>query len=247
MSGTVRSLKAVYSRSQKSSEQLAATASAALPSSAAPDVYYDSDSSSNDLKALLARSDIDLVLIVLPITIQPQVILAALEAGKHVLSEKPVAADVRRGLDLLETYNSTYKFKGLVWRVAENFEAEPVFQRAAKLVKTEDAIGKISTFKVSSVGYIDETSKYYNTPWRTIPDVRSLYHMITSGANALHDTVSRRFLGELKELVYVYCCAHMSCGISKLDGGVVSFFNSIQFATVHGLTNHLDCSTKWLH
>jgi predicted dehydrogenase len=160
-------LKAVYSRSESSAQKLASAAATALH--VAPDVYHDGDTSSN-LDALLKRSDITSVILVLPITHQPGVIVKALAAGKHVLSEKPVAKDVAEGVKLLATFESQHKPKGLVWRVAENFEAEPGFQAAGKAIRN-GKIGKVMFFNMSVVNYIDKKSKWYNTPWRTVPDV----------------------------------------------------------------------------
>jgi predicted dehydrogenase len=117
-------LKAVYSRSQTSAQELASVAVTALKLDSAPSVYHDGDPSTN-LDALLKRSDIVAVIVILPITHQPSVVLKALAAGKHVLSEKPVAPDVARGVKLVSTFQSQYKPRGLIWRVAENFEAEP--------------------------------------------------------------------------------------------------------------------------
>ena len=74
-------IAAVYSRTADSADKL----NALLPEPA--DVY-------TDLDALLARDDIDAVDVLLPITLQPAIIQKALAAGKHVLSEKPVAPDV---------------------------------------------------------------------------------------------------------------------------------------------------------
>ena len=163
-------LKAVYSRSETNARDLAATAATSLTLSAPPTIYHD-DSKTDDLDALLARSDIKSVIVVLPIAIQPGIILKALEAGKHVISEKPVAADVEQGLRLIQEYNSKYKPKGLIWRVAENFEAEPGY-RAAGAAIAAGKIGKIVFFKAVGVNYIDQETKWYKTPWRTVPDVR---------------------------------------------------------------------------
>lgn len=160
-------LKAVYSRSESSAQKLASAAALALRT--APDIYHDGDTSAN-LDALLKRPDITAVIVVLPITQQPVVILKALAAGKHVLSEKPVAKDVAEGVKLLATFQSQYKPKGLIWRVAENFEAEPGFQAAGKAIR-DGKIGKVMFFRKNVVDSIDKTSKWYKTPWRTVPDV----------------------------------------------------------------------------
>ena len=132
-------------------------------------MYYDGDAAAN-LDALLARSDIDAVIIALPITVQPSIVRKALAAGKHVLSEKPVSPDVASGIELITEYNATYKPKGLVWRIAENYEIEPGYHVAAKAIR-DGKIGKVNSFNARVVGYVAKDSKYYKTPWRTVPDV----------------------------------------------------------------------------
>lgn len=159
-------LRAVYSRSEKTAREFATQATTIL--STTPDVYFDGDPSSN-LDALLARSDISSVIVILPITQQPSIVLKALAAGKHVLSEKPVAPDVASGAKLIAQYEAQYKPKGLVWRIAENFEAEPGFILAGRAI-TAGKIGKVTFFSSRTVNFIDKNSKWYNTPWRTVPD-----------------------------------------------------------------------------
>ncbi|KAJ6581883.1 hypothetical protein B0H19DRAFT_1116840 [Mycena capillaripes] len=159
-------LLAVYSRSEKSSHEFSDAAAAAL-GGPAPAIYHDGDSAM-DLDALLARDDITAVIVVLPITLQPSIILKALAAGKHVLSEKPVAPDVAGGISLINTYNEKYK-KNHVWRIAENYEAEPGFRRAGELIAT-GKIGKVNFFKAIVMNYVDVDDKWYKTPWRTVPD-----------------------------------------------------------------------------
>ena len=168
--GSAVSLRAIYSRSLKSATELASAAKSLLKLSSTPDVY--SDDSSNTLLSLLTRSDVAFVIVALPISTQPKVVLQCLAAGKHVLSEKPVAPDVKSGLDLIAEYERTYKPKGLIWRVAENYEAEPAYRAAVQAIQA-GKIGDIRFFRLSAVGYVDKDSKWYKTPWRTIPDVRS--------------------------------------------------------------------------
>lgn len=164
----VTQLKAVYSRSEKSASQLASDAQAALKLNEPPAVYHDGDQNAN-LDVLLARADIVAVLVVLPITLQPSIVRKVLAAGKHVLSEKPVAPDVAGGLDLIQEYETQYKPKGLIWRVAENYEIEPGYQAAAKVLR-DGKIGKVTSFNARVVNYVPKDSKWYKTPWRTIPD-----------------------------------------------------------------------------
>ena len=167
----------MYSRSETSARDLAVAATGSLGLGVPPTIYHDGNKSI-DLDALLARSDITSVIVVLPITHQPGVILKALEAGKHVISEKPVGADVKQGLDLIKEYNLKYKPKGLIWRVAENFEAEAGF-RAAGAAIAAGKIGKVIFFKAVVVNYIDQETKWYKTPWRMVPDVRQTYCLLS--------------------------------------------------------------------
>ncbi|KAH8112867.1 NAD-binding protein [Phellopilus nigrolimitatus] len=160
-------LRAIYSRSHKSASALAEAAQTELKLDAPPKVY--SDDSAATLDTLLARTDIAAVIIALPITVQPSIIIRCLQAGKHVLSEKPVAPDVKSGVDLISRYQKDFKHKGLIWRVAENFEAEPGYRKAAEAIK-EGKIGDVRFFRLTAVGYVDKDGKWYKTPWRTVPD-----------------------------------------------------------------------------
>ncbi|KIJ28562.1 hypothetical protein M422DRAFT_189558, partial [Sphaerobolus stellatus SS14] len=159
-------LKAVYSHSRKSAVAFAEVAAEKL--GAPLDVYHD-QGGEGDLKALLAREDIDAVIIALPITVQPDVIRQCLAAGKHVLSEKPVAPSVKEGEELIAEYEGSYKGKGIKWRVAENWEAEPAFRFVRKLIE-ENKIGKVAWWTLNDVGDVDKDGKWYKTPWRTVPD-----------------------------------------------------------------------------
>ncbi|KAG8906589.1 hypothetical protein FRB99_006544 [Tulasnella sp. 403] len=160
-------LQAVWSRSQASASNLGRLASETLELPSTFTVY--SDESGEGLDDLLSRSDVDAVIVVLPIPQQPEIIIKALKAGKHVLSEKPVAKDVQVGLKLIETYESEYKHKGPIWRVAENFECEPGILAAAAAIRA-GRIGKVAYFRLTDVGTMGQDSKWYQTSWRTIPD-----------------------------------------------------------------------------
>ena len=58
---------------------------------------------------------------------------------------------------------------GLIWRVAEDVEAEPSYRAAGKAIR-DGAIGKVLFWNLSAVNHIDRESKWYKTPWRTVPD-----------------------------------------------------------------------------
>ncbi|KAM0323340.1 hypothetical protein ACHAQA_008933 [Verticillium albo-atrum] len=155
-------LKAVYSRSQTSAVALAAR-------SKAPEVatYFDApEAEGQALDDLLARSDIAAVVICLPIPAQPAAIRRALAAGKHVLSEKPIAADVATAQALV-AWHATLASPP-VWAVAENYRFVDALAFAAAEVKAIG--GSVVTFRLEMFSLVADESKYFNTAWRKTPE-----------------------------------------------------------------------------
>jgi len=151
-------LKAVYSRSLKSAKTLATEVSDV-------DLYSDDSGSGKSLEDLLARSDIHAVIIALPIKNQPDYIRKALLAGKHVLSEKPVAENVKDAKELIKWYRSEVDTKKVTWGVAENFRYLASHDHAAEARKN---MGKILGFRVRMQTLI-KGGKYFETEWRKVP------------------------------------------------------------------------------
>ncbi len=112
-----------------------------------------------DLDVLLARKDIDAVDIVLPIDTMPPVILQALQSGKHVISEKPIAPDVAEGMELIQAQT------GGVWMVAENMRYLPAVEYAAAMVARGE-IGGIVLASWTIGNVMRPSNRYYNTAWR---------------------------------------------------------------------------------
>lgn len=102
------------------------------------------DSSTDDLDALLADQDVDAVYVASPNSVHAGQVRVALEAGKHVLVEKPAVqtvADwaelcdlaVRRERVLLENMRTAY---------------DPVMDRVAELIRTLGPVRRVS-FNIS--------------------------------------------------------------------------------------------------
>ncbi|PKS06036.1 hypothetical protein jhhlp_007870 [Lomentospora prolificans] len=154
-------LKAVYSRSQKSADALATSVDPK------PDSYYDDPSSADkSLDALLARNDIQAVVVALPILNQPAVIKKAIAAGKHVLSEKPIAKDTATAKELLEWYGSLSSPP--IWGVGENFRFLDSVVYATEQLK--EIGGDVVTFGFEMFNLIKDEDKYFNTQWRKVPE-----------------------------------------------------------------------------
>jgi len=73
------------------------------------------------------------VVVCLPILTQPGVIKKALQAGKHVFSEKPIAGDVATAQELVDWHASLARAP--LWGVAENFRFVKGLVAAADKVK----------------------------------------------------------------------------------------------------------------
>ncbi|KAL3771772.1 hypothetical protein ACHAW5_002386 [Stephanodiscus triporus] len=151
-------VKAVWSRSDESAAKLAAK------------LNCDSFSGEDDLARLIARSDIDAFIVALPLDVQPTLVLRLLGAGKHVLSEKPIAPTVDEATVLVEEYHRTIREQhpALVWSVAENYRYEPGIQKAASLVQRRE-IGDVIMMNLIVKNPFLHDNPYLNTAWRKNP------------------------------------------------------------------------------
>ncbi|KAJ5760662.1 hypothetical protein N7520_007818 [Penicillium odoratum] len=152
-------LKAIYSRSLKSAQDLASTTNSV-------DLYSEDSDPGHSYTDLLARSDISMVIIALPILVQPEFIRQALLAGKHVLSEKPIAKDVTTARELLSWYQKNIDTNQVFWAVGENYRYLTKFLFAAEQVRQ---LGPVRNFRVNVHSLIMQDNKYYLTAWRRTP------------------------------------------------------------------------------
>ncbi|MCJ1357227.1 MAG: hypothetical protein MMC33_007223 [Icmadophila ericetorum] len=152
-------LKAVYSRSLESAQSLSSKSSNV-------DLYSEDSGEGKGYIDLLKRSDIQAVIIALPILNQPEYIRRALSAGKHVLSEKPVAENVKDAEDLIKWYNSSIDNKRVTWSVAENQRYLNSFDYAQSQVQK---LGRVLGFRTRVHTMVQPGSKYYETEWRKSP------------------------------------------------------------------------------
>ena len=174
-------IAAVFSRTR-------ATAEALLPLiPGKPDVY-------TDLDALLARQDIEAVDVLLPINNLAGAIEKAFAAGKHVVSEKPIAPNIATGRRLVELHRQHPK---LVWMVAEHYRYEAAFRRAAEIIQSGE-IGKLVVAQWSLFLPTRAGNKYYETPWRRADDFPGGF-LLDGGVH--HVAGLREVLGEIRSVV----------------------------------------------
>jgi predicted dehydrogenase len=98
------------------------------------------------------------VILALPILTQPEFVEAALAAGKHVLSEKPIAGTVSRAEQLIKYYKSNAVKGNATWAVAENFRFLESFEFGRQEV---EKLGRILGFQIKIFKYVKPGDKYF--------------------------------------------------------------------------------------
>jgi predicted dehydrogenase len=149
-------------------------------------VYAEDAGTGKSLDDLLARSDIHAVIIALPIKNQPDYIRKAINADKHVLSEKPIAENMQDAEALLKWYRTEVDTNKTTWAVAENFRYLASFNKGAEEVK---GMGKQLTFRCRNQRMV-QGGKYFETEWRKNPTHQGGF-LLDGG---VHDTAGIRLL-----------------------------------------------------
>jgi predicted dehydrogenase len=109
---------------------------------------------------LLARQDIDAVVIAVPDHSHARVAIAALKAGKDVYLEKPMTFTIREGQELRKVVRETGRILG----IGSQQRSDPNFQHAVKLVQTGE-LGKISLVNA----FVGAPPTPYNLPEEPVP------------------------------------------------------------------------------
>ncbi len=104
-----------------------------------------------DLAGLLADDSVDAIEVLTPTHLHHDHVIAALEAGKHVSVQKPVANSVEDALDM----GAAAAREGRILRISECFVHYPPLELAKKLV-ADGAIGKPTSLRIRTlVGQTD--------------------------------------------------------------------------------------------
>src|SRR5262249_13395668 len=84
-----------------------------------------------DFREVLARDDIDAVVIIVPDHWHALIAIAAMRAGKDVYCEKPLALSIEQGRKMV----SVAREEGRVFQVGAQFRSSPAVRRACELVR----------------------------------------------------------------------------------------------------------------
>ncbi len=108
-----------------------------------PSARYRGCAAVVDFEEILARSDVDAVMISTPDHWHVPMALAAVEAGKDVCLEKPITRTIAEGRALAEAVARHKR----IFRVDSEFRSLKVFHRACELVRN-GRIGQVKTIRV---------------------------------------------------------------------------------------------------
>lgn len=104
-----------------------------------------------DWRALIARDDVDLVDICTPGDSHAEIAVAALEAGKHVLCEKPLANSVEEAAAMTEVAERAAE-RGQLAMTGFNYRRVPAIALARRMV----AEGRVGTLRHVRVSYLQD-------------------------------------------------------------------------------------------
>lgn len=151
----------------------------------APDVFV-----SEDYPSVLKRDDVDVVIIATSNNFLAPIACAALEAGKHVLVEKPAARNVKE-IDLIL---AAQKKSGRLVRVGFNHRYHPALLKARELYDA-GALGDLM-FVRGRYGHGARIG--YEKEWRADPAISGGGELIDQGVHLID--LSRWFLGDFVDV-----------------------------------------------
>ncbi len=153
---------------------------------------YGWDRHATDWRDVVADPEVDVIDIATPNHLHSEIAIAAAEAGKHVICEKPLAPTAAEAKGMLDAVAKA----GVVSAVAFNYRRTPAIALAKKYIE-EGAIGRILNFRGT---YLQDWSADPNSPlsWR--------FQKKIAGSGAVGDIgshvvdIARYLVGEVAEV-----------------------------------------------
>jgi predicted dehydrogenase len=137
----------------------------------------------DDYRRVLDRQDVEAVCITVPQQFRREIALAAIAAGKHVLSEKPIANAPAIANEILTAAEQA----GLTFGMVHNYHFLPEY-RAIKQLLAEGTIGETRLIIMNYLGVIDYPgAKDYQPDWR---------HKLGAGGGVTMDMIHGVYLTE---------------------------------------------------
>ncbi|MBO0997540.1 Gfo/Idh/MocA family oxidoreductase [Bacillus sp. SD075] len=148
-----------------------------------------------DWRRLIERDDIDVIDIVAPNSTHFEMAIAAAEAGKHVICEKPLSMNIEQAKRMYEAVQKN----GVVHMICHNYRFAPAVQFAKKLID-EGRLGEIRHIRGT---YLQEALIDPNLPisWRSKKEITGYGVLGDIGSHSLD--LARFLVGEFHELVSI--------------------------------------------
>ena len=175
---------------QTADAEVVAIASARMESAQSAASEFDVPHAYDDWEAMLAAHDFDLVCIATPTFLHAPQTLAAIEAGAHVLCDKPTAMNADEAVRMLEAAETA----GRIHMIDHELRFNPNRMRIAELI-ADGSLGEIRHVDITNVG-----STWANPASRPQDDWWSLAEKGGGrlGANGSHQVdLLRWWLGEV--------------------------------------------------
>lgn len=141
-------------------------------------------------ESVVKRSDLDVVVVCTPPHLHAQISIAAMESGKHVLCEKPLARTIQEA----EAMVKVAKANSVVLKCGFNHRYHPAIQKAKELLD-KGMIGK-PYFIRCRYGICGRPG--YEREWRANPEIVAGGQLMEQGIHVVD--LSRWFLGEFREV-----------------------------------------------
>ncbi len=145
-----------------------------------------------DYKRALDDPEVDAVDICLPHNLHAPVAVAAAQAGKHILCEKPLAASLEEADQMIQAA----KKRGVILMVAENVRFSPFYQKVHEFIQ-DGVIGKPALIQITRQAYLVK-SFLEERPWFLNRKAAAGGIMMSGG---VHDfEIMRMLIGEIESV-----------------------------------------------
>lgn len=170
------------------------------------------ESYETDWRRLIEREDIDVIDIVTPNHTHAEIAIAAAEAGKHIITEKPLGLSLEEAEQM---YHAVQKNK-ITHMICHNYRFVPAVQFAKKLIN-DGRLGKIYHFRAN---YLQDFIMDPKFPlvWRLKKEVSGSGALGDIGAHSID--LARYLVGEIDEVVSMMETFIKQRPIGEMSGGL---------------------------
>ena len=141
-------------------------------------------------KEVIADPEVDAIVVATPHALLAEMSTAALQAGKHVLCEKPAGIAIKE----IQKAMAAAKRKKRVYMIGFNHRYHPAYIKAREVVK-EGRIGKILSMRMR-YGFGGRPG--YNKEWRFNRKISGGGHLMDQGIHLID--LARTFVGDFKDV-----------------------------------------------